>query len=104
MTEEMYRLLEDGAAQIGQAAYAAQREEYLRTHKTAKQFRYAPTADHRFLVVLLGTSAVDARGLHDLITSYQSYVIMRGAPPTVSRVFQVLAEELATMVPVALEA
>lgn len=97
MTREIYRLLENGASQLGQAAYAAQREEYLRSHQTAKRFRYVPTPDHRFLVVLLGTWAVDARGLHDLVTSYRSYVLMHGAPPYVSRVFNTLAQELAQL-------
>lgn len=95
-TGELYRLLDAASNDVGQVAYHVQRQAYLRTHQSAKRFRYTPTADHQFLIVLLGTSRVDGRGLSDLITSHQSYVLMRGAPLAVSRIFSTLAQALAT--------
>ena len=71
-TGDLYRLLETAANDLGQATYDAQRAAYLTTHPSAKRFRYTPTADHRFLIVLLGTSHLDACGHYDLITSYAS--------------------------------
>lgn len=97
-TDDLYCLLETAANDLGQTTYDAQRAAYLTTHPSAKRFRYTPTADHRFLIVLLGTSHLDACSLHDLITSYQAYVLMRGAPPYTVRIFQALAEALAAPV------
>ena len=94
-TADLYRRLETAANDLAQATYDAQRAAYLTTHRSAKRFRYTPTADHRFLIVLLGTSHLDACGLYDLLTSYQSYVLMRGAPPYTVRIFEALAQALA---------
>lgn len=95
-TGALYRLLDAASNDVGQVAYQMQRQTYLRTHRSAQRFRYTPTADQQFLIVLLGTSHIDGRGLYDLITSYQSYVLMRGAPIAVSRIFSTLAQALAT--------
>lgn len=103
-TGDLCRLLETAANDLGQATYDAQRAAYLTTHRSAKRFRYTPTADHRFLIVLLGTSHLDACSLHDLITSYQSYVLMRGAPPYTVRTFETLAQALAAPVAQAVSA
>lgn len=96
-TRDLYCLVETASNAVGQATYEVQRAEYLRTHRTSRRFRFTPTPAHQFLIVLLGTSQIDAHGLHDLVTSYQSYVLMHGAPLSVSRIFSTLIRELASL-------
>jgi hypothetical protein len=73
MTGELYRTLERAADEMSRLDYAQQREAYMATHKSGRSFRYRPSDAHQFLVVLMGTRALDTAALADAVNSYITY-------------------------------